>query len=45
MADINFKSIVRQTTQDLSILDKSIAKLEKQVDSLAEVVLSEQGGL
>lgn len=39
MADVNFKTMDCQTSQDLCILETSIAMLEKQVDSLAEVVL------
>lgn len=35
MADGNFKTIECQTTQDLPILEKSIVKLEEQMDLLA----------
>lgn len=35
VADANFKTIECQTTQDLPILEKSIVKLEEQMDLLA----------
>ncbi|XP_012922858.1 endogenous retrovirus group S71 member 1 Env polyprotein-like [Heterocephalus glaber] len=43
--DANFKALTQQVKIDLGLIAKSVSHLEKQVDSLAEMVLQNRQGL
>ncbi|XP_021103319.1 endogenous retrovirus group S71 member 1 Env polyprotein-like [Heterocephalus glaber] len=45
LQDSNFKTLAQQVKIDLGLLTKSVSHLEKQVDSLAEMVLQNHQGL